>query len=414
MVNIPKGTKDVLPAEAFKWQFVEGAARTLAELYGAKEVRTPVFEHTELFARAVGDVTDIVTKEMYTFDDKGGRSLTLKPEGTAGVVRSFIENSLDVSLPLKTFYITPVYRYERPQAGRYREHHQFGAEFFGSPTYDFDFEVLSFAHAFLAKTGVKGITLYVNSIGCDSCRREYNAALRGFLTAHSESLCADCRTRAEKNPLRALDCKNVNCRKILDNAPKISDYLCDDCKAHFSGLLALLDSQSIAYKVDAELVRGLDYYTKTVFEFKAENGLTVLGGGRYDNLVGELGGKPTACVGFGCGLERLIAYLDAENAIPQETPPVLYVAAQFDGARDFCRDVAFELRGKGISCDYDLMSRSLKAQLKFADKRAFTYVAVVGESEMSSGVMTLKRMSDGEQTQLRREEIADFLTRDNG
>lgn len=414
MVNIPKGTKDVLPAEAYKWQFVESAARTLAELYGAKEIRTPVFEHTELFARAVGDVTDIVTKEMYTFDDKGGRSLTLKPEGTAGVVRSFIENSLDVSLPLKTFYITPVYRYERPQAGRYREHHQFGAEFFGSPTYDFDFEVLSFAHAFLEKTGVKGVTLYVNSIGCDNCRREYNAALRGFLTAHNDNLCADCRTRAEKNPLRALDCKNVNCRKILDNAPKISDYLCDDCKAHFSGLLALLDSHAIAYKVDPELVRGLDYYTKTVFEFKAESGLTVLGGGRYDNLVSELGGKPTACVGFGCGLERLIAYLDAENAIPVETPPVLYVAAQFDGARDFCRDVAFELRAKGISCDYDLMSRSLKAQLKFADKRAFTYVAVVGESEMTSGIVTLKRMKDGEQTQLKREEIADFLSRENG
>lgn len=414
MVNIPKGTKDVLPGDAYKWQFIESTARSLAELFGAKEVRTPVFEHTELFARAVGDVTDIVTKEMYTFEDKGGRSLTLKPEGTAGVVRSFIENSLDVSLPLKTFYITPVYRYERPQAGRYREHHQFGAEFFGSSNYDFDFEVLAFAHAFLHKTGVKGVTLYVNSIGCDKCRGEYNAALRGFLTAHSESLCGDCRIRAEKNPLRALDCKNIECRKILDKAPKISDYLCEDCKSHFASLLALLDSHGIAYKVDAELVRGLDYYTKTVFEFKAENELTVLGGGRYDNLVSELGGKPTACVGFGCGIERLISYLDTENAIPPEKQPLFYAAAQFDGARDFCRDMAFELRENGVSCDYDLMGRSLKAQLKFADKRAFKYVAVVGESELKSKTLILKKMSDGSQTELRREDVLNFLLRENG
>lgn len=395
MVNIPKGTKDVLPQNSYKWQFVEDTAKQVAQVYNVHEIRTPEFEHTELFLRSIGDETDIVTKEMYTFTDKGGRSLTLRPEGTASVVRSFIENSLDASLPLKTFYISPAFRYERPQANRYRIHHQFGVEYFGSESYDCDFEVITLALDFLNKLGIKGVTPYVNSIGCKDCRPAYNAALRAFLTAHSDNLCEPCRTRAKLNPLRALDCKVESCQKILADAPKINDYLCDNCKNHFSQLTDALQKSGANFVVDTLLVRGFDYYTKTVFEFKNSDGIAVLGGGRYDNLVSELGGKQIPCVGFGSGIERLLSVLESTESLPSEPKPDIYFAPLTTNALTYCRTISSELRKSGIVCEYDIMNRSIKAQMRYADKKAFKLIVVLGDDEINSGEVKIKRMSDG-------------------
>lgn len=395
MINIPKGTKDVTADESYRWQYLEQKARETAGKFTALEVRTPVFEHTELFLRSIGDETDIVGKEMYTFLDKGNRSLTLKPEGTAGMVRSYVENAGNITLPLKTYYFTPVFRYERPQKWREREHHQFGVEFFGSSAAEFDAEVINLGAEFLSSVHADGLTLYINSIGCDSCRPSYNKALREFLAKNEDALCDTCRVRMKTNPLRALDCKVASCRAVLENAPLISDFLCDDCKLHFDALTKLLKKDGIKYIVDKRLVRGLDYYTKTVFEFKNNEGIALLAGGRYDNLVEQLGGKATPCAGFGCGLERLLGYLDESNIKIDRPMPDIYFAAQFDGAREYCRAAAFAARKAGLQSDYDCMNRSLKAQLKYADKRGFQYVAVIGESELASNEFSLKRMADG-------------------
>ena len=302
MINVPKGTKDILPQDSYKWQLVENAARETARLFGAQEIRTPTFEHTEVFLRGVGETTDIVNKEMYTFLDKGGRSITLKPEGTAGVARAFIENGLiNSALPSKLFYITSCFRYERPQAGRLREFHQFGVEFLGSKSADIDAETILLAKTFLDKVGVENITLYINSIGCKECRKQYEKALKEYLNQNLDKLCPLCQDRLNKNPLRILDCKSEECKKITQNAPKILDYICADCDEHLQKVKKLLTLAGVEYKINPNIVRGLDYYTRTVFEFVSENiGAqgTVCGGGRYDGLIGDLGGNDTPGIGL--------------------------------------------------------------------------------------------------------------------
>ncbi len=400
MINIPKGTKDVLPAQSYKWQFIEETARSVAKAFNFREVRTPVFEHTELFQRGVGETTDVVNKEMYTFEDKGGRSVTLKPEGTAGVARAFIENGLASSpMPVKTYYITPAFRYERPQAGRLREFHQFGFEAFGSASAETDAEIIFAASSFLDKLGVKGVKLEINSIGCPICRNEYNKALKNYFAPHLETMCPTCRTRYEKNPLRMLDCKEEGCKKITAGAPQILDYLCEDCKSHFEKVKSLLTGLGLVYTVNSRIVRGLDYYTRTVFEFlSGEIGSqsAVCAGGRYDNLLSQLGGNPLPAIGFAAGIERLLLLMENTGvAFPEEQKPLIYLAGMDESSRALCFKIAAELRGKGVCAEIDLMVRSVKAQLKYADKIGAKHVAVIGESEMQSGEVSLKKMSDG-------------------
>ena len=400
MINIPKGTKDVLPADSYKWQYVEGVARETARLFNLKEIRTPVFEHTEVFLRGVGDTTDIVTKEMYTFRDKGDRSITLKPEGTAGVARSFIENGLAGGvLPAKMYYIIPAFRYERPQAGRLREFHQFGVEIFGAEGADTDAEVIALADSLLKNLGLR-VKLHINSIGCPACRAAYNKALREYFSPHLEGLCYDCKTRFEKNPLRLLDCKEEGCRKINAAAPTILEYLCPECAAHFESLKTYLSLAGIAYEIDPRIVRGLDYYTRTVFEFVSDDiGAqgTVCGGGRYDGLIAELGGAPAPAVGFAAGIERLLLVMESTGVeIPRPEGPTAYLA----GLDDACREKAFglcvKLRAAGIAAETDHMKRSVKAQFKYADKLGAKYVAVIGGNELESGAMNVKRMATSE------------------
>lgn len=417
MISVPKGTKDVLPEQSYKWQFVENTAREVATVFNLKEIRTPVFEHTELFQRGVGETTDVVTKEMYTFEDKGGRSITLKPEGTAGVARSFIENGLVNSpLPLKSFYITPCYRYERPQAGRLREFHQFGIEVFGSPEPDTDAEVIFAASTFLNKLGVKDTRLEINSIGCKTCRAEYNRALKEYFRPHLDGMCATCRERFDKNPLRMLDCKEEVCKKITAAAPKILDYLCPDCAAHFEKVKGYLTALGVKYTVNPDIVRGLDYYSRTVFEFVSTSiGAqgTVCGGGRYDGLISELGGGNVPAIGFAAGLERLILLMENTAVeFPASPAPELYLAGMDDNTRLKAFEITNSLRLKGVRAECDHMARSVKAQFKYADKTGAKYTAVIGESEMQSGTCNLKRMSDGETFAVAFADIYGFL-RDN-
>ncbi len=399
MINIPKGTKDVLPSEAYKWHFVENTARKVAALYNLKEIRTPVFEHTELFLRGVGDTTDIVNKEMYTFNDKGGRSITLKPEGTAAAVRAFIENGLASGvLPLKMYYITPVFRYERPQAGRLREHHQFGIEIFGGKGAETDAEVILLARDYIAALGVEGVELNLNSIGCKHCRPAYNAALKEYLKPHLPDMCPTCRDRYEKNPLRILDCKEEACAKINAGAPDPVDYLCDECREHFEKLKEILDACGVPYKVNPRLVRGLDYYSKTVFEFISTNigsQGTVLAGGRYDTLIENLGGASVPAVGFGSGIERMLLLLENTGKnIPEEEPLCVYVAGLDDAGRKEAFSLVSKLRAEGISADFDHASRSVKAQFKYAGKIGARYVVVIGSDELERGEYTVKNMAE--------------------
>ena len=398
MVNIPKGTKDVLPADSYRWQYIEGAARKIAARYALKEVRTPTFEHTELFNRGVGDTTDIVNKEMYTFLDKGGRSVTLKPEGTSGVARTFIENGMAGGvLPAKMYYLTPAFRYERPQAGRLREFHQFGVEFFGASAPEADAELILLVDSFLRELGISSLSLKLNSIGCKHCRPKYNEALRDYFRPHLSELCETCRSRFEKNPLRMLDCKEEGCRQIAAGAPRILDYLCDDCASHFESLKAMLTENGVSYEIDPNIVRGLDYYSKTVFEFVSTaigaQG-TVCGGGRYDTLIENLGGSPTPAVGFAVGIERLILLMQNTGVPFGEEPTVtVYLAGMDEPSRKKAFAIAQELRRNGISAEIDLMGRSIKAQFKYAGKTGAKYVAVIGSNELENGVMSVKNMS---------------------
>lgn len=412
MINIPKGTKDVLPEESYKWHYVENLVRGVSDVFGVKEIRTPTFEHTELFLRGVGDTTDIVNKEMYTFEDKGKRSITLKPEGTAGVARAFIENGLqNNALPLKMYYITPVFRYERPQAGRLREHHQFGVEFYGAESPSIDAEVITLAHTVLTELGLS-VELNINSMGCKNCRNTYNDALKNYFSDKLDCLCETCRERYNKNPLRILDCKEEGCKKLCADSPKIIDYLCDNCAEHFIGLQKNLQSIGLKYNINPFIVRGLDYYTKTVFEFVTTalgaQG-TVCGGGRYDGLIEQIGGKPTPGVGFGMGIERVLMLMEAEKVdIPKETPVKLYVAALGDAAKFVAFKIANGLRRKGVKTEIDHMNRGFKAQFKYADKMTAEYVLAIGEDEVNSGVAKLKRMSDGLVLEIPLEEVVDY------
>lgn len=413
MINIPKGTKDVLPSEVYKWHYVERCAREVAAVYNAKEIRTPTFEHTELFLRGVGDTTDVVNKEMYTFEDKGGRSITLKPEGTAGVARAFIENGLhNDAMPCKTYYISPVFRYERPQAGRLREHHQFGVEFYGGAGADTDAEVLSLAYDLLTKLGLS-VELDLNSMGCSVCKAEYNAALKKYLAGNIDKMCPTCRVRFDKNPLRILDCKESACREITADAPVITDFLCSDCSAHFEKLKKLLDAQGLPYKLNPHIVRGLDYYTRTVFEFVTTSlgsQGTVCGGGRYDGLIETLGGAPTCGVGFGMGIERILMLMEAEGVkIPEEPPVKVYFATMGDEAYLKAFALVSSLRKNGIKAEIDHVGRGIKAQFKYADKIGAEYVCVIGENELQSGDVQLKSLSDGKSQCIKIDDVVKYF-----
>ena len=416
MINVPKGTKDILPQDSFKWQFVEQKARETAKLFGASEIRTPTFEHTEVFLRGVGETTDIVNKEMYTFLDKGGRSITLKPEGTAGIARAFVENGLNNSaLPAKFFYLTPCFRYERPQAGRLREFHQFGVEFLGSYSADIDAETILLAKTFLDKVGIKNVTLYINSIGCKACRKNYEDALKKYLNDNYDSLCPLCRDRLEKNPLRILDCKNEECKKITDGAPKIIDYICDDCSNHLSKVKKYLDIAGVEYKINPNIVRGLDYYTRTVFEFVSENiGAqgTVCGGGRYDGLIAQLGGTDTPGIGFAVGIERILLLLENTGVNIENTNKVkVYFAPMGEKESEKAFELVNVLRDNGISADFDHMGRGIKAQFKYADKIGAEIVAVIGSNELEKGEVKVKKMRDGSENTVKFTDLCDFIKR---
>ena len=371
ITQAPRGTQDVLPEDSYRWQYVERTALSVAEDFGYREIRTPVFEHTNLFLRSVGETSDVVQKEMYTFEDKGGRSITLRPEGTAGATRAALEHGLlNGALPVKVSYVTSCYRYEKSQKGRYREFHQFGVECFGAAAPQADAETISLAMTVLESLGLQKIALHINSIGCPVCRAKYTEALRAYFGAHREELCETCQGRLERNPMRILDCKSPVCQKIATGAPVMLEYLCEDCKAHFETVKACLDAAEIAYTVDPHIVRGLDYYTRTVFELVAENGLVVAGGGRYDGLVEELGGAPQPGLGFAMGLERLLMVMEEQQCRFPEPPACeLYLVSMGQEAANRCYALATQLRRGGVAVESDIVGRSLKAQMKYADKR---------------------------------------------
>lgn len=400
-----RGTQDVLPADSYKWQHVEQTALAIARDYGFREMRAPVFEHTELFQRSVGETTDVVQKEMYTFDDKGGRSITLRPEGTAGMARVLLEHGLqNEPLPVKVSYITSCYRYEKPQAGRLREFHQFGVECFGAAAPQADAEVIALARTVLNELGVTGVSLHLNSIGCPECRAKYHAALKAYFETRKDELCETCRGRLDRNPMRILDCKSPVCSAIAKDAPVMLDYLCDDCRAHFDGVKGCLEAAGIDYSIDTRIVRGLDYYTRTVFEFVSDalgSQSTVCGGGRYDGLIDELGGPHLPSLGFGMGLERLMLIMEAKNAkFPAPPRCELYLASMGEQAARRCFAIATQLRDGGVSVECDTVGRSLKAQMKYADKIGARYVIVVGDNELESGLARLKDMESGESSEI--------------
>jgi histidyl-tRNA synthetase len=397
IIQAPKGTKDMLPADAYKWHYLERRLREIAATYGFREIRTPIFEHTELFLRGIGETTDVVQKEMYTFNDKGNRSITLKPEGTAPAVRAYVESSLYNEVqPTKMYYFTPVFRYENVQKGRLRQHHQFGVEAFGAGDASIDAEIISLAMRVFRELGITSIELNINNIGCPKCRKTYNDALKAYLKANYDNLCETCKTRFEKNPMRILDCKEKSCKKIVEGAPMILDYLCGECDDHFTDLKKYLDALGITYKIDPLIVRGLDYYSKTVFEI-INDGITVCGGGRYDYLIEQIDGPPTPAMGFGMGLERLILTLEQNNVVIPEEPYIdLYVGSMGDEAKLKAMKLVYALRQKGMKCDCDHLDRSVKAEMKYANKIGARYTLVIGDDELSTGKAKLKRMSDGE------------------
>ncbi len=410
LTQAPKGTQDVLPQDSYRWQTIEDTMRRVASLAGYREIRTPIFEHTELFQRGVGDTTDVVQKEMYTFNDKGNRSITLKPEGTAGAARAFIEHHLFADpLPAKMFYVScPAFRYEKPQNGRLRQFHQNGVEVFGAKDASVDAEVIALAMDVLRENGIDGLRLAINSIGCPACRAAYHEKLKAYLEPKLPTLCETCRDRFQRNPMRILDCKE-DAPKLTD-APAMLDSLCDDCKEHFDKLKAYLTALSIPYEVDPRIVRGLDYYTKTVFEIitDTENGpLTVCGGGRYDGLVQELGGPETCGIGWGMGVERMIMVQDARGTAPEA--PALYdafVCTLGDAARLEGVKLVRELRQAGVKADLDHAARSLKAQFKYAGKLNARYVVTIAEDELARGVVKLRDMAESAEREVPRDAVA--------
>lgn len=416
MIQKPKGTKDLLPEESYKWQFVEQKVKNVFESYGFREIRVPVFEYTELFQRGVGETTDVVQKEMYTFDDKGGRSITLRPEGTAGAVRAYLENGMGSKpSPVKLWYNMGMYRYENVQKGRLREFHQFGAELIGAKSYLADVETILLGNSIFKALNIPDIELNINSIGCPVCRKEYQNALREFIGDNFEKYCDICKTRFDKNPMRILDCKENKCKELNIGAPRMLDYLCDECKEHFENVKQTLADCGIKYVVDSSIVRGLDYYTKTVFEFvDKESGLTVLGGGRYDGLVEEFGGQPTPAVGFASGVERLMQMFEKynSNSIEEKNQDLYILSTGIDENRKAII-LAENLREKGIFVEKDLLERSFKAQLKYADKIKAKYLIVIGEEELNTNKCKIKNMITGEEKEcnLIAEEIAEIINK---
>ena len=400
-----KGTEDVLPRQSYRWQFIENIMREESRAYGFKELRTPVFEHTELFARGVGQTTDVVQKEMYTFDTKGGESVTLRPEGTAGAARAMLEHSLDnEGLPVKASYFVSCYRYEKPQAGRLREFHQFGIEEFGTQSPVADAEIICLAQSVLDRLGLDQIHLELNSIGCPECRAKYNRALRDYFSQYKDKLCGTCLTRLEKNPMRLLDCKSPEDQAIAKDAPVITDYLCEDCENHFTEVKKYLDAAGVTYHINPKIVRGLDYYTKTVFEFITDcigaQG-TVCGGGRYDGLIEELGGKHTPSLGFAMGLERLLMVMDAQGIeLPNNDSCALYIATMGDEAKIKAFELLRRVRESGLTAETDVVGRGLRAQMKYADKIGAKYSMVLGDNEIAENKAKVKNMDSGEQTEL--------------
>ena len=416
LTHAPKGTQDMLPADAHRWQSIEANMRRLCALAGYREIRTPMFEHTELFQRGVGDTTDVVQKEMYTFNDKGNRSITLKPEGTAGAVRALIESHLYADVqPVKLFYVScPCFRYEKPQSGRLRQFHQNGVEVFGAKDASVDAEIIDLALKLLRANGIGGLSLNINSIGCPNCRKVYHEKLKAWLAPKLDSLCETCRDRYQRNPLRILDCKE-DADKLTD-APSMLDSLCDECAAHFEKLKGYLDALGIEYSVDPRIVRGLDYYTKTVFEIITDSPtgkLTVCGGGRYDGLVEDLGGPSTPGIGFGMGIERMIMVQDQQNAAPP-APPLYdaFVVTLGDQARIEGIRLVNELRAAGIRADIDHAARSMKAQFKYANKTGASKVIVIAEDELARGVVKLRDMNASTETEIARGEIVSALKAD--
>ncbi|MBR2696542.1 MAG: histidine--tRNA ligase [Parasporobacterium sp.] len=411
ITQAPRGTADWYGDEMAKRELVEQICKETAAAFNIKQIMTPVFEHTVLFQRGVGETTDVVQKEMYTFEDKGGRSITLKPEGTAGVIRAYLEHSLYAESGLtKLFYITPAFRYEKPQSGRLRQHHQFGVEYIGSPSPLVEVELITLVQTITEKLGLKDISVHINSIGCANCRKEYNKALLSYLNEHKDHLCSTCRERMEKNPLRVLDCKVDTCKEIVANAPRTIDYLDEECRDHFEELKKLLEATGIPYQVDTGIVRGLDYYTRTVFEFVNKDGFTLCGGGRYDNLVKEIDEKhdiPSA--GFGLGLERVLYFLNLEGIdLGGVRPPDLYIAMMKE-VRTEGYKIVNSLRAQGLSVETDYLDKSIKAQMKYANKIHAPYVVVLGGDEIASGKVRLKNMADGSETEVETEKIADVI-----
>lgn len=419
LTQMPKGTKDVLPAETARYQAMEALIREKTRLAGYREIRTPVFEHTVLFTRSVGESSDIVRKEMYTFEDKGGRSITLKPETTAGVVRAFLEAGMhNQALPVKFYYLySPHFRYEAPQSGRLREHHQFGVECFGAPEASADAEIIWLGMDILQSMGITDVRLFINSIGCPVCRPAYRQTLLDYLHSKEKLLCGDCNDRMDINPLRVLDCKVPGCQAQLKDAPRMIDHLCGECKDHFAALKALLDAAGLAYTVDTGLVRGLDYYTKTVFEVVSDTDrgpLTLVGGGRYDGLVEEIGGPSIPGVGFGMGMERVLAHLEALSPDRQklniiQSVPDLYIAPLDRSLAPAAFKLLMQLRAVGIKADMNHTTRGLRAQFKYADKLGVNYVVVLGEDEVSNGVVKLRDMKSGDEVEIPVADAPDVL-----
>ena len=415
LTKAPRGTKDITPKESYKWNYVENKFREICGLYGYEEMRTPIFEHTELFKRSVGDTTDVVQKEMYSFEDKGGRDITLKPEGTAGVIRAFIENKLySDAQPTKMFYIIPCFRYERPQAGRQRQFHQFGVEAVGSDSPSLDAEVIALAVQFFNEVGLKDLAVSINSVGCPTCRAKYNELLKSYLDAKSDVLCTTCLERKDKNPMRVIDCKNPNCQENLQDVPFMIDHICDDCKDHFEKLQKYLKEMDVNFIVDKTIVRGLDYYKKTAFEIISNDigsQSTVCGGGRYDGLVEQLGGpKGTSGIGFALGAERLLLTMENNNIEienPQSTD--IYIVTIGDEAKTKSFKLLKDLRYNHISADSDHLDRSVKAQFKYSDKINAKFTIVIGEDELANDSATLKNMQTSEQITVKLSELVGEL-----
>lgn len=414
ITQAPRGTQDWYGQVMHKRTLIENICRKMAKVYNIKEIITPIFEHTVLFQRGVGETTDVVQKEMYTFTDKGDRSITLKPEGTAGAIRAYLEHSMYAeSAPTKLFYVTPAFRYEKPQSGRLRQHHQFGVEIVGSKSPLVELELILLIRSIIKELGLQNTKLHINSIGCNHCRKTYNEALLAYLKEHEDGLCPTCKERMKKNPLRVIDCKVEGCKQIVASAPRTIEYLDEECKEHFEELQSMLTQLQIPYEVDTGIVRGLDYYTKTVFEFVDSEGFTLCGGGRYDNLVHEIDGKQDiAAAGFGMGLERILYFLDKEGIeLAQEEPVTVYVGILGKEARAKAYEIVNQIRNKGVIAETDYMDRSVKAQMKYANKIGAQYTVIIGADELEAGCANVKQMETGEQTQVQLSEIAEFFNR---